>query len=291
MMGANDTVGLTCTNFSVNGQLSFKKTIMKIRILFLFLWVIGQGYAQQQFTIYFDTNSDQPNEVSEKQFSDWIKENKDAEIHKIYGYADSIGNDVANLDLSRKRTLTVTQKLTYAGMLKTFEVKTYGESESKTGPDAESRKVVIWYTKPEKQKPILPTPVKKGNLEPLLTRQVREAKKGDKLELAGLNFYGGSGTPLPESEPLLRELLDIMKSKPALKIQIQGHICCVPFDPDRIALSRAKTVYDYLVRFGIDKKRLSYKSLEGHKPLYPMPEENEQQKIANRRVEIEIVEN
>lgn len=52
---------------------------------------------------------------------------------------------------------------------------------------------------------------------------------------------------------------------------------------------RIKTVFDYLVNNGIDEMRLHYRSFGSTRPIYPLPEKNEQEHIANRRVEIEIL--
>lgn len=41
--------------------------------------------------------------------------------------------------------------------------------------------------------------------------------------------------------------------------------------------------------FLLDKKRLSYKGFGGSKPIYMIPELSEEERQANRRVEIQIV--
>lgn len=115
-------------------------------------------------------------------------------------------------------------------------------------------------------------------------------KVGDKIRLENLNFIGGSDKLLPESLPVLEELLQVMIDNPKLKIQIQGHVCCYIKDPSDISRKRAKAIYKYLIENGIKKRRLSFKSFDGKKPLFNIPEETEEEKAANRRVEIEIIE-
>ena len=80
-----------------------------------------------------------------------------------------------------------------------------------------------------------------------------------------------------------------MRDKPLLKIDIQGHICCQKNEENQISLRRAVAIYAFLIRNGIDKSRLSYKSFGSSKPIYPLPEKTEAEKVANRRVEIEII--
>lgn len=116
-------------------------------------------------------------------------------------------------------------------------------------------------------------------------------KPGDLIALSDLNFSGGTTTLLPTSEPVLQDLLKIMQDNPKLKIQIQGHICCVPDEGHEISNARARVVMRYLKKNGIDKDRVSHKDFGGTCPLYPIPEEIDEERTANRRVEIEIVAN
>lgn len=123
-----------------------------------------------------------------------------------------------------------------------------------------------------------------------LAEMTINGKVGDKIRLENLNFIGGSDKLLPESEPVLEELLQVLTDNPKLKIQIQGHVCCYRKDPADISRKRAKAIYKYLIEKGIKKRRLSFKSFEGKKPLFSIPEDTEEEKAANRRVEIEIIE-
>lgn len=72
---------------------------------------------------------------------------------------------------------------------------------------------------------------------------------------------------------------------------IQGHICCQVTDEYGISTLRAKAVYDYLISYGITPGRLSYKGYGSTQPLYQLPESDEEQRVANRRVEIKVVAN
>jgi outer membrane protein OmpA-like peptidoglycan-associated protein len=87
------------------------------------------------------------------------------------------------------------------------------------------------------------------------------------------------------------ELLTMLRENPKLKIQIQGHVCCEVENKKRLSRKRALAVYDFLVGKGISKKRLSYTSFGSTRPLHPLPEKTEEERTANRRVEIEIIEN
>lgn len=120
---------------------------------------------------------------------------------------------------------------------------------------------------------------------------------GSTIPLRDVNFYPGRHIPLPVSNLILDELARAMKANRRLRIQIEGHICCLPDGIDgadlgtmqpNLSVQRAKYVYDYLVRLGIAKRRMSYTGFGASGKLYPR-EENEEQRAENRRVEIRII--
>ncbi|MBF6609146.1 MAG: OmpA family protein, partial [Flavobacterium sp.] len=94
-----------------------------------------------------------------------------------------------------------------------------------------------------------------------------------------------------DSRGKLYELLFVMQSNPELKIEIQGHLCCMPVDRNNLSTHRARAIYKFLEAHDIPKNRISYKGFGSDRPLFPIPEKNEQERAANRRVEILVVEN
>ena len=76
-----------------------------------------------------------------------------------------------------------------------------------------------------------------------------------------------------------------------MKVEIHGHLCCMPTDRTDLSGQRAKAIRNFLTGNGIDKSRLSYKGFGSTQPIYPIPEKNEAERAANRRVEILIVAN
>src|SRR5690606_37856702 len=122
-------------------------------------------------------------------------------------------------------------------------------------------------------------------------KKVGDAKPGEHLRIDNLNFFQNTFAIVPESRPKLFELLEIMKIHPGLKIKLQGHICCMNGDPRKLSTERAKAVFMFLQKNGIPKSRLSFEGLGTTQPIYPIPEKNEEERAANRRVEILVVEN
>lgn len=246
---------------------------------YLILFVCSIAVAQNSRDIYFDFDIDKANRASLEALDQWIADNKDYEVTKIYGYTDTIGNALYNIDLSERRARYVENQLRDNNIMisDNLEIKGFGESSNKSSL-AGNRHVIIHFDK-------------KPTTEKKLTAAVIKAGKGDKLKLPGLNFYNNSARVLPESRPVLEELLSILEKNPKLKIEIQGHICCQPVELEKISYYRAKAIYEILIKNGIDKSRLTFTSFGSSRPVYPLPEKDESQRIANRRVEIEIIEN
>jgi outer membrane protein OmpA-like peptidoglycan-associated protein len=117
------------------------------------------------------------------------------------------------------------------------------------------------------------------------------AKTGEKLKVENLNFQVNTFVIVPESRAKLYELLLVMQNNPDLKIDIHGHLCCMPNDRLNLSTQRAKAIYGFLVANNIPKNRLSYQGFGSTKAIYAIPEKDESERAANRRVEIEIIAN
>jgi outer membrane protein OmpA-like peptidoglycan-associated protein len=263
---------------------------MKKTILLLALFCMGLLHAQHlkevHTVVYFAVNEDNP---LPNEYARVLADLKNAKVLSIYGHADTTATTQYNQKLSERRAKNVAAYLKSSGInLAAAVIKGYGELQSLDGGLITDRRVVITYEKAEKEE-VAEAEAEKG-APPSLTTQVQAAKKGDKLKL-NINFENNSDIVLPSSRPVLNELLKILKANPDLKIEIQGHICCQVNDNTHVSKMRAFMVYSFLVQSGIKKERLSYQSFAGTKPIYPLPEKNEEERIANRRVEIEILEN
>jgi outer membrane protein OmpA-like peptidoglycan-associated protein len=128
-------------------------------------------------------------------------------------------------------------------------------------------------------------------LDRAFMKKVGEAKSGEKLKIENLNFVINTFAVVPESRGKLYELLLVLQNNPSLKIEIQGHLCCMPVDRADLSTQRAKALYNFLLNQNISKDRLSYKGFGSSQPIYALPEKDEQERAANRRVEILILEN
>jgi OmpA-OmpF porin, OOP family len=99
----------------------------------------------------------------------------------------------------------------------------------------------------------------------------------------------GKSTLRPESYKELNELVEFMKLKKSLVIEVAGHSDNTGAKDSNFKLSedRAKTVRDYLLKKGIDPSRVTAKGYGDSQPLQNNSFSSGQQK--NRRTEIKVI--
>lgn len=276
----------------------------KYLLFFGLLWS-GIILSQEQATFYFDLDQDFLNRISEVKFTHWLLDNQQIKISRIEAYCDSTASFSYNKQLAYKRAEHVKKRLEENTILvdSTSIIVAFGEDFKGATHQGIHRKVVIFYQKTiQNSNLIIPSTVPNVNpVNPIeapitltsknLTTQLQKAKAGEFIILQNVNFKFNSEVMVDPAAEILKELLRFMQLEPTLKIEIQGHICCNS-DPNDIKLSarRAKAVRDYLISNGIWQQRLSYKGFGSNKPLFILPEKNEKERAANRRVEILIVQ-
>ena len=117
-------------------------------------------------------------------------------------------------------------------------------------------------------------------------------KSAENITLKDINFEGNSNKIRADSKPALDYILQFLTNNKAVKITIKGFTN----DPDNIGTKqydkelsekRAGAIKDYLTANGIDAERIKTIGYGNTKLIYPHPI-NEEQKVANRRVEIQI---
>jgi len=255
---------------------------MRSKLLILFLLIAFKSLGQQQVEVFFDFNKDFPNSASILEINEWISKNKNVEIVRLLGYCDSIDTKDYNKKLAERRIANVQQLLVKSGMKfgKSLETIAYGKEFRQSKVQSENRKVTIFYNEQE----IVPA-------ESELTRRIKLSKVGETIPLPNIYFFNNVARIVPKSEPTLYDLRCAMEENPKLKIEIQGHICCVVGeDVKNVSTARARAIYNYLLRNKIDRKRMTYKGFGSSRPIHPIPEKTVQEEDENRRVEILIVE-
>ena len=89
--------------------------------------------------------------------------------------------------------------------------------------------------------------------------------------LKGVNFETGSAVLTPDSHRVLDQAVQLLKSQPEVRVEIQGYTDNVGKASFNLGLSerRAESVKQYLVNAGIDASRLTAKGFGEENPIAP----------------------
>lgn len=300
----------------VNLLQSLMKQFLFIGLLLLFF---TKMVAQEQFSVYFDSNKFELTPKEKNNLNQWIAANAAVKIVGIHGFTDEDGSNGFNDTLAKNRITYVFNLIQDKIKIRDdFKTRSFGELHNLSKVKAENRKVTLFYIQAKdfpRENEILgiketqpPTELKKlihypeklifdnpdGSkseyaLDVDFMKKIGEASVGSTLKIENLNFKINTFIVVPESRGKMYELLLVLQKNPELKIEIQGHLCCMPNDRLDLSTQRAKAVNNFLVANGIDERRLTYKGFGSTKPIFPLPEKDETQRAANRRVEIMIV--
>lgn len=293
---------------------------MKSVFLILFCTIFSHFVlAQEQFSVYFDSNKFDLTSKEKINLEQWIAANSAVKIVGIHGFTDEDGSNGYNDTLAINRIASVYQLIKDKIKIRDdFKTRSFGELHNLSNIKAENRKVTLFYIEAknipreneilgikvaapvEELKEIINYPEKlvfenpngtksEYKLDVAFMQKIGEASVGEKLRIDNLNFKINTYIVVPESRGKMYELLVVLQKNPKLAIEIQGHLCCMPNDRLDLSTQRAKAINNFLVANGINEKRLTYKGFGSTMPIYPIPEKDEPQRAANRRVEIMIV--
>jgi outer membrane protein OmpA-like peptidoglycan-associated protein len=260
-------------------------------ILFYIVFCHSMIGQERQFTLFYENDKYELTE-SHRTLLDSLngiqhKENYD--IH-IKGYTNSIGEKNYNLELSRKRAENVKKELRSFTIISTTG---YGALESE---EANNRRVDVLIHRKEDHisqiNEIIEAPISES-ADTLSVASLISPKIGDKVILQGIMFYTDQDVIMDESIKALKELVAFLKRHPKIKFKLIGHICCgdinnpfldlpnVRTGKNDLSEARAKSVYNYLLKNGIERFRMRYFGMAYRNPTGKGDE-------YDRRVEIEI---
>jgi len=289
--------------------------------IFFFFASVATVLSQQQFSVFFDSNKFELTPKEKNNLNNWIKNNASAKIVGIHGFTDEDGTSGFNDTLAKNRINFIFNIIKDKIKIRDdFKTRSFGELHNLSKIKAENRKVTFFYLEEKdliREDEILgirktvPTPEIKAivqypeklsfenpdgsksefKLDVAFMKKMTDAAVGEKLKIENLNFQINTFIVIPASRGKMYELLLVLKNNPAMKIEIQGHLCCMPNDRLDLSTQRAKAINNFLVTNGINEKRLTFKGFGSTQPVYPIPEKDEAQRAANRRVEILIVAN
>ncbi|WP_397364153.1 OmpA family protein [Olleya sp. R77988] len=282
--------------------------------LFLFILLsTTMCFSQSELThdVYFNTDEYDVPLTEENRILLFISSLDTIQIQKIsiYGFTDDRGTNDYNLELSQNRANTIKELFSGYGIEESLITNVNGKGEIllKVLNENEvhkirglNRKVEIIVTpKPpkkeevKKEEPVEVVEVKteepKANAKKTTDDIAKGTiKKGDKITLDKIYFKTSYSYVTSESKKTLEDLAKLLVEKKNIYFTIQGHVCCTQMSRDAIdkktkkrnlSVARAKYIYDYLAKKGVDKKRMKYVGMRRKFPLGGAPE-------LDRRVEI-----
>ncbi|WP_290701447.1 OmpA family protein [Lacinutrix sp.] len=279
-------------------------------LITILLFVTQLGFSQNQFThdVYFDTDKYIVPLTEENRLLLFISKLDTIPVEKvsIYGFTDDRGSNEYNLELSQNRANAIKKMFAGYGIDPDLITNVNGKGEIllKVLNEEEvhqirglNRKVEIIVNRKIEKKPIENT-ISSSEEDIIIDEGPREKttddikkgtiKKGDKIRLDKIYFKTSYSYVTSDSKKTLEELAKIMLSNKNVYFTIQGHVCCTQNSRDAVdkktrkrnlSVARAKYIYDYLERKGVDKKRMKYIGLRRKFPLGGEPE-------FDRRVEI-----
>jgi len=273
--------------------------MLKAALTFFFLALISAAMAQNTqdtFKLYFDLNVAQLNKTTENKidlliYKDRIIPGSDV---MIVGYADYLGSEKYNKNLSQERAKNIADYLVKYGISKkniklcigNGEVERKGLS-GKEGYPTDRRVDIVVDGAPTITGSKLNTAI-----------DLSKYQTGQSFVLNNIYFFPESHRVKPESMAALETLYETLRKNPKLKIRIEGHVCCIVDFPDAIdmdnheshlSVNRAKSIYVFLTDKGIDKNRLQFAGYGKSRPIVAH-EVTEADADKNRRVEIRILE-
>lgn len=254
-------------------------------------------------TVYFNLNqyclTRESDSTLDRYFQDAKRLGRTQHL-EIAGYCDNSGSEDYNNELSLKRAGAVKAYLRQLRLDSSPEMHITAHgfheplNENQTPADrAHNRRVTIAAI-PATAGPTAPSEPPASVYKQLTDTTIRA---GASIVLKDVVFIGGRHQPLGFSYIALNDLLKAMRENTALRIRIEGHVCCIPDSVDGpdletggsdLSVQRAKFVYAFLVGNGIARVRMSYLGLGGANKLYPQ-EISPAQQAQNRRVEIRII--
>jgi outer membrane protein OmpA-like peptidoglycan-associated protein len=291
----------------------------------LLCWVLisTRCFAQQDTaTIYFSIGSYQLTTAQKKSIDSLLYHDILASGRRvgIIGYADIVGGEKSNKELSVKRANAVAAYLQFMGIDTQFIEQVTGAGEINRADNAagypQDRKVAIipggfskrgWNTKA-----VATGKVISGSVDsPVIN--IDNVPINGTFRLENVYFDFGKAELLKPSFPILNALAKTMRDNPNLKIQVEGHVCCSkPYTIDangqkrelkagevdtltmfttigELSVDRANAVRIYLIfRKGISDKRIHFVGF-GNKHMIANPEVTDADRALNRRVEVRVI--
>ncbi|MCO4814441.1 MAG: OmpA family protein [Flavobacteriales bacterium] len=268
---------------------------MKIILIIGFISFIAFGSQSQVriFSLYFQNNTSVLTTLSEKTAEELnqLTIKNEVQVIEINGYSENAIDAEAQKDALKRIQFVLS---TFNIDEKQISVNSFGLNHKSVPFKVDNWDRVdlyIYQGKPRKKQVNSVTEIDVNQLkkkETIESPEIAETEKEDVIPqkdafLSSVKFFGGTKEMKSGSDADLIALKDTLVKNTSLVIEIRGHVCCE--DQMKLSRQRAKTIYKYLIREGIDSKRLTYKGYSNYLPLI-FPETKEAHREQNRRVDV-----
>lgn len=233
----------------------------------------------ENLKILFQENSFVIKKEPKAILNSFFRNNKNISIDSVslIGNTNNTGTTKNNLILAKNRIQTISKFLIDSILVDSSKISftVNGEIELDTILDIEKQKINNRNVKIK-----------------VFYKDLEEDFIQDSIQI--IYFEENSVKILPQSKETFENLLVLLKKHKNQKVDLLGHICCLNYENGReihkdyyISKDRARFIYAYLVKNGIDKNRIVYSGCEEDFPLY---EENGPGHYLNRRVEVRFLD-
>ncbi len=269
------------------------------KYLIILLCITQLAFAQKEIVhqVYFETDEYLIPATEHYRLLLFISQIEEIDVEKvsIYGFTDDRGSDMYNQKLSQERANTIKTIFSNNEFDESIITNVDGKGKIllKLVKEEDIHKIRGLNRKVEiRVKPVFPPKPKvvvknKPDLKEVLKGEI---KVGDKFLLDNLLFKTGYSYLLPESKKTLEEIAMVLVERKDIYFMIQGHVCCTQNTRDAIdrktkkrnlSVARAKFIYDFLVKKGVNPRRMKYAGMRRKFPLGGNPK-------LDRRVEIVV---
>jgi outer membrane protein OmpA-like peptidoglycan-associated protein len=256
-------------------------------LLFILQSILVHSQYNVEHSVYFDTDEFLLTKTEQTRLQKLISSlSRDNVIQiEIYGFCDDRGGENYNLVLSQNRANSIKSIFNNSSFFpeKISTVDGKGELLLNIIDDKDpsvlralNRRVDVVISYPEEESPTY--------------NMAEKAVDKNKFILENVLFITGYSYVTRNSKKTLSNVVKTIKEED-FSFVIQGHVCCTEGTLDAVdkktnkrnlSVARAKFVYDYFIKNGVDKSRMSYEGLAHKFPLGGSADKD-------RRVEILIV--
>ena len=256
--------------------------MQKFFLLGLLFSQIVLAQEELKHEVFFNTDAFAVSEIEHGRLLVFLTEIESLDIEKIsiYGFTDDRGSASYNLALSQNRANSIKvifsnnefdeSVITNVDGLGKILLKVVQEEDiSKIRGLNRKVEIIVTPVFPPKPEVIIKTKTASETLEGAI-------KIGDYILLDNILFKTGYSYLLPESVKTLEEISKVLLKRKDIYFTIQGHVCCTQNSRDandrktkqrNLSVARAKYIYDYLAKKGVDRKRMKYVGMRRKFPL------------------------